>query len=296
MTKGNDEAPRKISELTLRKTRHAAGFEDDEEATPAEKPPSTPAEAFAPSEQAEAAAVTIRLNPRQKLEKAISDNPTHIPSYLALAELHTNEGRYPDAVKVLTRALAQSDDDLKIRELLEMAQIRRGRAQLIAAEKKAVSLQTPQATEGVKKLRSELNQLELEIYQSRCQRHPEDTGLKYELGVRLKRTGNYSEAVGYLSQAQADPKHQAAATLELGECYQQMRQYTKALECYAGAADHAEEDSERKKLALYRAGVLAHGLKEAATAVRHLTELVKIDPDFRDAAARLDKSRRIGHK
>ena len=47
---------------------------------------------------------------------------------------------------------------------------------------------------------------------------------------------------------------------------------------------------------LYRAGVLAHGLKDAATAVRHLAELVKIDPEFRDAAARLDKSRRIGHK
>jgi tetratricopeptide (TPR) repeat protein len=242
------------------------------------------------------APATIPLNRRQRLEKAIVDNPADIPSYVALAELWTTEGRHAEAEKVLARALAASGGDLKVRELLENAQIRRARAQLAIADNRAATFKTAEAAELAAKLRSDLNRLELEVFDARCQRYPGDHGLKYELGVRLKRAGNHTEAINYLTQGQADPPHRAAATLELGECYQHLRQYAKALESYASAAELAEEDPERKKLALYRAGVLAQGLRDQAGAVKYLTELAEMDPGYKDAAGRLDKARQIGHK
>ena len=50
-----------------------------------------------------------------------------------------------------------------------------------------------------------------------------------------------------------------------------------------------EADSEVRQLALYRAGVLATGLRELDRAERHLTELAGLDIGFRDVADRLDK-------
>ena len=52
--------------------------------------------------------------------------------------------------------------------------------------------------------------------------------------------------------------HDGPAVLEQGECLHQMKQYQKALECYLKAVDAATaEQPDKKKLALYRAGVLA---------------------------------------
>jgi tetratricopeptide (TPR) repeat protein len=263
---------------------------------PRAKVPSVAPEKPAPEPASTPPHPSIPLNRRQRLEKAIADNPADVASYVALAELWTGEGRHSEAERILTRALAASGGDLKVRELLENAQIRRARAQLAIAENRAVTFKTAEAAELAAKLRADLNRLELEVFDARCQRYPEEPGLKYELGVRLKRAGNYTEAINYLTQGQADPRHRAAATLELGECFQQLRQYTKALEHYVTAAGSAEEDPERRKLALYRAGVLAHGLKDAASAVKYLSQLVEMDAQYKDAADRLDKARQIGHK
>jgi hypothetical protein len=46
-------------------------------------------------------------------------------------------------------------------------------------------------------------------------------------------------------------------------------------------------------LALYRGGVLAAALKKFENAEKYLTELVEKVPDYKDAAARLDKVRQI---
>lgn len=315
LTKGDDEAPKKISELTLEKTRGSTGIADDAEIAPSEKaaeksrsepvkptpvkaasakPALQPAEPTNPSKPVEQPRIQIRLNPRQKLEKAIHDNPIDIDNYVALAELHTTEGRYGEAVKVLTRALAAAGSDLKLHELLENAQIRHSRAQVAIAERQAATTKTPEAAELVKRLRSDLNRQELDVFAARNQRHPEDTGVQHELGIRLKRAGNYAEAIKYLESVREDPQHKTAATLELGECLQQLRKFPQALECYVSAVQLAMDEPERKKLALFRAGVLALGLKDAAGAVRHLSALVDIDPNYRDAADRLDKARKIG--
>ena len=57
----------------------------------------------------------------------------------------------------------------------------------------------------------------------------------------------------------------------------------------AVAAAAADPNSEPHKLARYRAGVLATGLKEFDKAEKHLTELAAVDFSYRDVADRLDK-------
>jgi len=142
------------------------------------------------------------------------------------------------------------------------------------------------------RLRAQANQVELEVYSARVDREPNNGRLRYELGLRLKRAGKFRLAIPSLQAARSDPKHHIQVLVDLGECFQKIEQYKLALSHYEQAIELSGEqrqETETRKLALYRAGVLATGLRELDRAEQHLTELAGIDFTFRDVAKRLDK-------
>ena len=285
------DAAAKISELTLAKNRPAVGIDLDDENRNADKTPSTTRavkEETAPSSSSPdppAAPTTM-----EELRIAIAEDPTEVSHYKALAKLQDAAGKYLEAETSLQRALSVAGGDLNVRELLESAQIRRKQAQLEVAKQRAATENTEEAKELEQRIKEELNRLELEIYDARAQRYPDDLAIKHELATRLKRAGNHAEAEKYYEAVQSDDQRGPAATLNRGECLQHMRQYLDALKCYVRAAKSAEnQQPEVEKLALYRAGVLAIGLKDAGKARDYLSKLVAKDPGYRDAQTRLDK-------
>jgi tetratricopeptide (TPR) repeat protein len=191
---------------------------------------------------------------------------------------------------VLPSALHASGSSLDIRERLEDTQLRRGRAQLAIAEQRAASEATIEAAELAKKMRHELNRLETDVYRSRAERYPTNLELKYELGLRLKRGGQFVEAIQFFQLARADSKLAADVYLELGECFYHIKQYKLALSSYGTAVESSpERDVEKRKLALYRCGTLAYVMKDLDLAEKHLTDVAGLDPDFKDVAKWLDK-------
>ena len=167
------------------------------------------------------------------------------------------------------------------------------RSQVAIAEKRASADPSEEANDLVRRFRAELNRQELLVFHARCERFPDDLNLKYELGIRLKRDGNYSEAIKSFEAVRADSERRTAATLEMGECFQHLKRYGNAMKCYQSAAASAPPTSELGKLTRYRAGVLAAALKNVDSAEKHLGQLVSVDPNYRDAAARLDKLKEI---
>ena len=226
----------------------------------------------------------------QQLEAAIARNPTEIGNYIKLAEIHIRSDDFDAAEAVLTRALEASGGDLSIRERLEDTQLRRSRAQLVVAERRAQSEGTKEAADLAKKMRHELNRVETDIFRNRADRYPTNRKLKYELGVRLKRGGQFSEAIQCLQLARGDSKMAADVYLELGECFYHIKQYKLSLESYAAAvAAISERDVERRKLALYRCGTLAYLMKDFDLAEQHLTEVASFDFSYKDLAKWLVK-------
>ncbi len=298
------EALRNISDLTMEKSRPSTGLAEEElarAASSSHRLAAAAAEAKAKQAEAvadkqakrkpaadlnEAAAPTI-----QELESQIVLRPEDVENYLQLADLHDREGHYREAEQVLRRALPVSGGDLAVRERLEKAQIRRSKAFLAQAERQCKEDPGEESAQKLERQRRQHNRLELDVYTHRSQRYPEDLALQYEVGVRLKRAGNFAAAVAYFEKAQDDDRCRAPASLAEGECLQQIRQYKASLAAYQKAATAAESDefSEVRKLALYRAGVLATGLKDHERAKSCLQKLLKIDANYRDAAARLDK-------
>lgn len=309
-----DEPERMISELTLAKTMgsplsaeaigdvgvrvatpNKAEGEEAESADDAVEDQGPPAsadgsDASSAAVQSDSDSAVIPLNRRQTLEKELREDPTREELHLELAEIHSKERRYPDAEQVLGLAIEACGASLKLQTAYEDAQIRSSKARLAIAEQRAASAKTDEAHELVSKLKADLNRLELDIYQQRAQRFPENLRFHYELGVRLRRAGNFLQAVKSYEIARKDAHCQVAATLELGECWQQLKQYSKALECFKAAIEASSDvDGDRQKRALYRGAILSAALKQADVARGWFQQLLDLDPDYKDAAARLDK-------
>jgi tetratricopeptide (TPR) repeat protein len=277
----DEEAKRSIANLTVKKTIKEGGYESAESST----------DAMVDKEQQSMRRGEggPQITPEQKLEKAIAKNPTDLPTYIELADLHLRNERFDKAEEVFAKALEVSGGDVNIRERLEDTQLRRAREQLSVAEKRAQSEGTDEAKSLANRLKVELNNKELEIYRARADRYPTNLALKFEVAERLKRNKQYKEAIPLFQKALADPRRKGAVMLSLGECFHHIKQYKLAMTNYEQAVQEIPaRDEELKKLALYRSGVLAFGLEDLDTAEKYLTELAGLDFGYKDISEWLD--------
>ena len=313
---GDVEAAEMISALTVEKHRVPAGFADAEpliervgapRATRKRVPADTEKKLTRSSSAVVNAPVSeperdsgarrhpgvIPLTARQRLEQAVREEPGNLDHYVQLAEVHTADGRYQDAEEVLEKALPVSGHAPAVLELWEDATILRMQQRLAIAEQRAMDHPGSEAEDLVEGLQEKLKRLELDIYSRRSQLAPQDHELRYQLGLRLKNLGNYSQAAACFQAAGAASELQARALVAEGECLQYQRHYAEALRCYLQALDHTRGHEQTqladRKLALYRASVLAIGLDQEDVARTHLEELVDLEPEYADACRRLDK-------
>ncbi len=176
---------------------------------------------------------------------------------------------------------------LALREELRM---RHSEQRLEIAKRRAASDSHLKAQQLVQRLANEHNRLEIEILNARAERLPADAGVRIDLARRLKQAGNYSGAIQRLDEALRRKPDEAAALLELGECWQHLRQFAKALELYERAIASRENPSDDvARLARYRAGVLAAALGRTDAAGDHFRAVLASDPKYKDARERLDK-------
>ncbi|MGH9818514.1 MAG: hypothetical protein ACRD6I_20825, partial [Candidatus Acidiferrales bacterium] len=195
---------------------------------------------------------------------------------MKLAELCTAQQRLPDAERALAKALQVSGGgDLRIRELWEDAQLRRLSQQVEVARRRATEEGTPEAAELARRMLDQAQQSELEIFAARAARDPAGASAQFEFAVRAKRVGKHREAIQAFQVARNDRRRLADAQLLLGECFQHIEQYKLAMTSYEAALQAADRvtQAELFKLALYRAGVLATGLKDLDRAEKHLSDL-----------------------
>lgn len=319
-SKGGDrEAQENISQLQIEKTQAGARLGKgpklpqgtrSSRATSTARPARTPATPSSTSAKSVDAAQDvenpqpttsprreIRLTPRQQLEQALVLNPTDIDTYFELVQLHVAESRLGEAVHVLERAQAATGNDIRVQEKMEDVEVLRKKRQLVIAEQQAERAPTPDAQQLVTDLRDDLRRYELQVFMTRAQRYPQDAECQFQLGMRLKWLANYREAMRCFELAAQLPARRAAATLERAECLQHLRQYAVALDCYETAIGQAAEatQTELLKLALYRSAVLAAALRDESRAIERFTQLIDLDPGYKDAAERLDKIRGMGH-
>ncbi len=299
---GDEEAVRAIADLAVEKTISHGGYEDAQS--------STEVKANRAAKDDFRSEARAKLTPEQQLELQISKKPDDLSLYIELADLHTREERHKQAGEVLARALEVSGGDVMIRERMEDCQLRGARHQLEIAKKRAAADKTPPAQELAKRMKTELNSTEMEVFRTRSERYPNNPTWKFELGMRLKKAGQYNEAIKCFQGAAGDAKRKANTHLELGECFHYIKQYKLAMKNYEDALEAVgSRDADLRKLGLYRAGKLALGLAEKYLATqdaqgqgeldraeKYLSELAGLEFGYQDVPQLLDKISNIRNK
>jgi tetratricopeptide (TPR) repeat protein len=298
---GDQEAAKAISQLSVEKTIQKGGY--NEELLKGSVTDSVAFEASVrgrvSSTKPEVTAASAPVPGKQSIDGArekdllaeIAKNPAIVSNYLELADLFTAQERLREATEILTRGLAASGGgDLTVRERLEDAHLRRAQNQVLVAQRRAEEEKTEETADLAKRMAAQANQAELEVFAARAGRNPGNSLLQYELALRCKRAGKFKEAIQAFQAARGDARRKAIVELHLGESFQHIRQFKLALASYEAAIEASDDmDLETKKLALYRAGVLAAELNDRDRAEKHLTHLAGMDFGYRDVADRLDK-------
>jgi tetratricopeptide (TPR) repeat protein len=224
------------------------------------------------------------------LRQQIKENPAGIEAYLELADLLERDATVAEAEQMLAVALSASGGDIKVQEHIEDRHLRWARHRVMLAEKRQEEDGSSENRRLVERLRAEQIKREIDVYGARCQRYPENVIWKYELAMRLKAAGNHTEAIRHFQEVLGDPRRKGAVSLELGECFQKIKQYELSMQNYRTAVEVlSEREPDLRKRALYRAGVLAAGLGDTDSARKYLALLAGLDFGYRDVRERLDK-------
>jgi tetratricopeptide (TPR) repeat protein len=203
-------------------------------------------------------------------------------------------GDFAAAEELLTRAQAASGGDLAVLHLREELRLLQSEHRLAIARRRAASDPHPKTESLLLRLADEHNRLEIEIWNLRAERLPATAEVRVELARRLKRIGNFSGAIQRLAEAQKLSPGNPEMLIVMGECWQHLRQFDKALHFYEQAVARSKSlapTDEVRKLAGYRAGALSAALGQADPAIGFFESVVAADPEFKDARERLDKLR-----
>lgn len=283
----------KIHSLGANQTIHKGGYDDaktSHEVKADNKPKqgyeesvkgsvNTGKEVLAPGESVEA-----------DLQRMIRKEPSNVAHYQKLADHYRRENKFEEAAKTYKLALDVSGD-MNIREQMEDVELEMVRRNLTYAKEQAAKESNEHTRAAVAELANELINQEIEVFSRRVDRYPNDLKLKNELGKRFMRTKKYDKAIPLFQAASKDIRQEAEVLASLGTCFLAKkqnnlakRQFEKALEKLT-AADNPGPFKECH----YWLGRLAQEAKDLPTAEKHYTEILAIDYDYKDVAARLEE-------
>jgi len=225
----------------------------------------------------------VSTTPEEHVRRKIKNDPKNMVHYLELADMLLKIERYDKAGEILQQGIEACGQETELIEKLEDVQLRQLRQKISEAEETGDQ-------EERKQLRKEMIQRELEVYEGRCERYPTNLVYRFELALRYRMSGQYEEAIKHFQMARNDPRRKGLCLLELGRCFQQIKQYRLALNHYQQATKEVPEREEKaKKESFYLLGRLAMALRQYDLADQALAKLAEIDFSFKDVAELLEK-------
>jgi tetratricopeptide (TPR) repeat protein len=229
-----------------------------------------------------------------QLRAAIGQDIDNAKNYIELADTYARDNKFDESHKVIKEGLAATGGDLQIQEYGEELAVRQRQHQIGIAEKRAAADKTEEAAKLVKKLKLELLNTEMAMYAARSERYPNNVTYKFELALRLKQSRKFHEAIAIFQEVRKEPKRKVAGSIELGDCFQFVKQHELAMKAYDDAIQAATvREIEYKKKALHRAGTLAMRDEDYEKANRYISECADMDFSFRDISQLLDKLKEL---
>ncbi|MCI0643005.1 MAG: tetratricopeptide repeat protein [Gemmataceae bacterium] len=225
------------------------------------------------------------------LQAKIQAQPTNPNHYLHLASVYRRADLFDKAALVLRDGLGPTGNhfDLMMEVVdLEIEPLRRDL--VLTDELLFKDAGNDELKELHAKLAKEIATRELDYFRRKADRHPTDANLRFEVGVRLLRTGQIDESIRELQAVRNDPRLQGKALVYLGFCFQSRNNWRLAQRNFEEALRHlGVGDESLRKDVIYQ---LAKGYADAGEYQRALDlacELANLDYSYKDIGRLLDE-------
>ncbi len=214
--------------------------------------------------------------------KKIEAEPRNMNYYFSLAGLLVQQRRYDEALEVFgqARQFAPADPELDRRTSsvmldkfdYEIDELRKSGNEEAAAAK---------ATERA--------QFEFDDIAARVGRYPNDTHLRYELGLQYYKNGYWNEAIEQLQLAQKNPKDRVSALYHLALCFREKGQLDMAVAQLDQAVELLPSMNAEKLDIYYLMGVISEEEGKIDDAAKYFKEIYRVDVRYRDISDRIDR-------
>ena len=221
------------------------------------------------------------LTVEEQIERRITKNPLDSANYIELAERYKMRPDFAKAEECYARAVsALNDDPDMVERLLEMQKKRLHAETLRLKEEYEKTLQD-QVKLVFFTTRNQYETKSMELAEHRIKHNAHRADYHFDYGILLQKNEQVKEAIAEFQIAKTEKSIAGVCLLELGRCFQMIRQYKLAMTHYHEAVQ-VLEPGENKKKALYLAMKLAFTLENYAQAEEYGHQLAAIDFSYRD--------------
>jgi tetratricopeptide (TPR) repeat protein len=244
-------------------------------------------EAESPSDEAS----SERVREAPVIFAKIKANPAHPANYLQLAQLYRRLDMFDKAREVLQQGAQATGNHFDLAMEIVDLDIEPFRRDLAVTEDKLRRDSGNAELQKIKmRLVKEIGTRELAYFQQKVDRVPSDSTSRFEMALRLMRTGQVDEAIKELQALRTDPRHQSKVLVYLGFCFKGRNNWRLAQRNFEEALQHlTPADENLRKEVLYQ---LASGYAEArelARAVDLACELANLDFGYKNISELLDQ-------
>jgi tetratricopeptide (TPR) repeat protein len=221
----------------------------------------------------------------------IKANPTNPHNYQQLAQLYRRLDMFDKAREVLEQGLAATGSHFELAMEVVDLEIEPFRRDLAAAEDR---LRRDADNAELQKIRmrlvKEIGTRELAYFRQKLDRVPSDSNARFEMALRLMKTGQIDEAIKELQALRADPRHQSKVLVYLGFCFKSRNNWRLAQRNFEEALQHmgAGDEGLRKEVLFQLASGYAEA-NEYPRAVDLACELANLDFGYKNISQLLDQ-------
>ncbi len=225
------------------------------------------------------------------LRSRIEADRTNVNGYLQLAAVYRRVGLLDKARAVLNDGLGPTGNAFELALELADLDIEPFRQNLVVTEEKLRESPDDENLRRIRlRLRKEVNTRELDFFRQKAERFPTELGLRFEVGVRLLRAGQYDEAIQMLQTARTDPRFRWQSMLWLGHCFKARNNWRLAQRNFEEALQNLPngETAARKDILF----LLAQGFADEGDLARAVDlghELANIDFSYRNIGQLIDE-------
>ena len=229
----------------------------------------------------------------EELKADLEADPKNAVKMQMLADCQQRRGFTDEAKSLLQKALALSGEyRYKARmDDFRMADYRQNLRDI--DESLAKNSDQPDLKAQRKALIAERDVFELEVFLEREKQYPTDMTIRYDLGIRQYRLGQYDAAIVSFQNARRDPKRNIESLHMLGRCFYAKELYGEAQNQFETAIQQYDlTGSPLAKELRYYLAMTFEAEGKVPEAIEWYSAIVQQDYQYRDAAKRLEALRR----